>query len=225
MYSRLLFSTDLGPQSLYIGQRAFRLSQICEAELHILHVIEPPVTYTTNFSEREKILKKAQDVAKASLSALSVQLGLKESQQIISVGSPQNEILDIAFKGQMDLIIVGSHGIGGYTHALGSTAHYILSEAYCDVLIIQVSHLQEGIANEPPLKGEYLWQNRAISSTSATAKPGSPIGTLKYGSEKGFGEEVRRGPRPTIRPSNSPYKGGTRSRTSEDEEQEDKKDD
>lgn len=217
IYNQILFSTDLGPQSLYIGQRALSLSKTCHATLNLLHVIEPPITYTTNFSDREKKLITANEDAQKSLSALSQQLHVEKAQQNILLGTPQLEILEFAYSHHIDLIIVGSHGIGGYTHSLGSTAHYLLSEAFCDVLIIQVSHLKDVIIDEPPRTGKYLWQDNPL--TPPKTKPSGGENTPKFGgSNKGFGEEIRRGPRLTNRPGSSPYKGGTRTRTSEEDQ-------
>ncbi len=212
IYTRILFATDLGPQSLYIGQHALKISKLCKAECVVLHVIEPPVTYTADFAEREKLVKKVQTAAQKSLGALGAQLGIVSSEQLIRVGLPQEEILAYSIKHQCDLIVVGSHGIGGYTHSLGSTAHHLTGEAHCDVLIVQVSHLQKEIEANPP-SGLYLWQAPMDDKPKA---PSVSKGSKWGGSEKGFGDEVRRGPRPGIRPPGTPYKGGTRKRTSEE---------
>ncbi|MFI4937633.1 MAG: universal stress protein [Candidatus Berkiellales bacterium] len=209
LYQKILFATDLGPQSYYIGERAVRLSQITSAKVQVLHVIEFPITYTANFAERENIMKKAEDVATKSLIALCTQLGIDPSLKIITQGEPQTEILEIAKEQKFDLIVVGSHGVGGYTHALGSTANTLLSTAHCDVLIIQVTHLQDEIAKIPAQSTGFLWQPL---SASFFAKIRSA--TPEYGSKKGFGSQVKTGPRLSMRPKGVPYHGGTR----EDEE-------
>jgi nucleotide-binding universal stress UspA family protein len=213
IYNRIIFATDLGPQSYYIGLQATKLSKICQAQILALHVVEPPITYTANFSERDKFIKNVKTSAEKSLQALCVQLGLSADCQMIRIGTPQEEILNESIKDHCDLIVVGSHGIGGYTHSLGSTAHHLLSEAHCDVLIIQVSHLQKAIETAQP-SGLYLWQNPLINP------PGTPYverGPKYSGSSHGFGESIKRGPRPTTRPPKSP-KGGTRTRSSEEDD-------
>lgn len=211
-YSHIIFAIDLGPQSLYIAHHAVNLSKICQAKLYALHIIEPPITYLTHFSEQESALQKSKNIANQSLNALCEQVGISIENRILTVGNPQEEILEISRKQQCDLIIVGSHGIGGYTHALGSTTHHLLEQSDCDVLIIQVKHLQKEI-EEQASKDKYLWQLKSsLSLPSSQSK-------RQYGSEKGFGEVVRRGPHPSLHPSAIPYKGGTRTRTSEDEEQ------
>ncbi len=204
LYQNIIFATDLGPQSLYIGQHAAKMATLCKAKLFALHVVEPPMTYTVEFHEREKLLKQSTQAANQSLAALCQQLKVTNIQQLVKVGTPQDEILSLSEEHQCDLIIVGSHGVGGYTHALGSTAHHLLGEARCDVLTVQVTHLKNAIAPSP--SEHYLWQaidDKKLDELNKT--------TSKYmGSEHGFGSEVRRGPRPTLRPGSTPFKGGTR---------------
>ncbi|MBS0290372.1 MAG: universal stress protein [Proteobacteria bacterium] len=212
VYQRIILATDLGPQSLYIGHQAKKLTHACQANLMVLHVIEPPMTYTVHFADREIALNKAQEMAMKSLNALCEQLDVPFNQQTLRIGSPQDAILDVSQKHQCDLIVVGSHGIGGYTHSLGSTAHHLLNHAHCDVLTIQVSHLQKHIEAAPA--GRYLWQ---ISKPSVNSLLKNIPQAPKFGGSKhGFGEEIRRGPRPSMRPRAAPYHGGTR-KTKEEE--------
>lgn len=213
IYQSILFATDLGPQSLYIGEHAKKISALCQAQMYVLHVIEPPMTYTVHFSERDEILKKSKENATHSLAALCQKLKSDNIIQIIEVGTPQDEILTVSAHHQCDLIIVGSHGIGGYTHALGSTAHHLLSESPCDVLTVQVTHLQNAISPTAP-SSKYLWQAIDESKIKELNKT-----SAKYvSSEHGFGAQVQRGPRPSMRPPGSPFKGGTRKKNNEDED-------
>lgn len=215
LYKKILFATDLGPQSLYVGHRALQLAALHGAECIVLHVIEPPMTYTAEFSEREKLIEQTKAAAQKSLASFCVALNQPSLSQLVSLGTPNTEIIEIAYKQQCDLIILGSHGVGGYTHLLGSTAHTIISEAYCDALVVQVSHLQKSLEKIIPQQGQYLWQLPTVGD-----KPDFNIltGPKISGSEKGFGEVVKRGPRFTNRPSRFPYKGGTRERDPEDDD-------
>ncbi|MBS0288112.1 MAG: universal stress protein [Proteobacteria bacterium] len=206
IYGRIIFATDLGPQSLYIGQHAAKISRLCQAQLIAMHVIEPPLTYTVEFNKRDAQLKDQLKRASLSLAALCEQLKIKDIEQVVKVGSPQNEILTQSLHLQCDLIVVGSHGVGGYTHALGSTAHHLLSEAHCDVLTVQVTHLEQAIQPNPSAE-LYLWQALDTKKIQKTPQARGP----KYtSSEHGFGGYVQRGPRLTMRPPGTPIRGGTR---------------
>lgn len=209
MYSRMIFATDLGPQSLYIAEQALALSRLCQGELLLLHVVEPPLADISDFSQREKMIQQKQKSAKQSLDDLGLQLGLTKAQQFLSLGEGQAEILRVAFDKQCDLIVVGSHGIGGYTHALGSTAQYIITHAHCNVLVVQVSHLKDIIEKRAPKATAHAWQIPEISSGKLFEGP-------TFGSKKGFGEEVKRGPRLSPRPKGAPYRGGTRQENDDD---------
>ncbi len=216
LYQRIIFATDLGPQSLYIANHAVKLSRLCQASLIALHVVEPPMTYTVQFHERDENLKAATDNAAVSLKALCEKLASPEIVQIIQVGAPQDQILALSIQHDCDLIIVGSHGVGGYSHALGSTAHHLQNESHCDLLTVQVRHLQKVIGNQAP-SGRYLWQlldENKIANTSSRKDP-------TYGSAHGFGEQVHSGPRLSPRPPGAPYRGGSRKdKTDKDEDKE-----
>lgn len=197
MYSRIIFATDLGPQSLYIAEQALSLSLLCKAQLWVLHVIEPPLAELTDFAGREAAIEKKKFLAQKSLQDLCRQLSVEKDRQLLAMGEAQVEILSVAKEQQCDLIVLGSHGVGGYTHALGSTAQHIIVNAHCNVLVVQVSHLKDIIEKTVPNPKEHPWQIPQIT-------------TPTYGSKKGFGGEVKRGPRLSPRPGGSPYRGGTR---------------
>lgn len=204
IYSKILYATDLGPQSLYIAEQALALSQLCKASLFVLHVIEPPLLGGADFSQREKAIAQKQQLAQKSLQDLCARLQVPLNHQLITVGEGQADILQVAKEQQCDLIVVGSHGVGGYLHALGSTAHHIITHAHCNVLIVQVSYLKEVIEKTVQNTQEYSWETTKKMGEELKVKGPS------FGSLKGFGDEIKRGPRLSPRPPGSPYRGGTR---------------
>ncbi|MGE3319203.1 MAG: universal stress protein [Candidatus Berkiella sp.] len=213
MYSKILFATDLGPQSLYIAEQAATLAQLCQGTLLALHVVEPPLAGLSDFTAREKAIQQKKEVAEQSLHDLCLQVGVSEDHQFIMVGEGQSLILKVAKQEQCDLIVLGSHGVGGYTHAMGSTAQHIIVNAHCNTLVVQVSHLKDIIEKTVPKANAHPWQLPHIPDH---IRPKGP----SYGSKKGFGEEVKRGPRLSPRPGSAPYRGGTR-QAEEDEDESD----
>tara|TARA_R110002110_G_scaffold415856_3_gene658438 strand:+ start:18213 stop:18893 length:681 start_codon:yes stop_codon:yes gene_type:complete len=221
-YQHFLVTLDLGPQSLYIAKQCCKIAKIFKAELDCLHVIEPPMTYTTDFNKRQKIIDKNCQLAKKSLHALCQRLtGQSSPEEIVLVGSPQDQILALAQEQNYDLILIGSHGVGGYTHLLGSTAHHVLSHAHCDVLIIQVSHLEEMLKQQP--SQDFLWDN--LTTQTTIQQSNKTDGPPHSGSKHGFGENVSRGPRLVNRPGQYPYKGGHRQKDQTDENKKNNPDD
>lgn len=218
-YNKVLLATDLGPQSIYIGERAKALCQCLQAELFILHVIECPLSYFAQFSAMEKTLSKMKIHAEKSLRALCVELEIPTHYQILRQGSPQNEIIHLAQTEEFRLLVLGSHGVGGYAHAFGSTAHNLLTHASCDVLTVQVSHLQPIISRTLPEENDFLWKPfvRFSSSLQQTKEQKEP----KFSSSRhGFGENIQRGPRLTPRPPHAPYQGNASSERTKKERDE-----
>lgn len=206
-YKKVLCATDLGQQSLYVAKRALKMAELNQAACLFLHVIEPPIAYVAEFNQREKLLQKNKEAAQQSIASFCVALNQRSIPQLVVVGTPESEIIRVAYEQQCDLIILGSHGVGGYTHLLGSTAQGVMREAYSDTLIVQVSHLQDVLEKIVPQQGQYLWELPKIGEHPAFDLKTGP----RYSSsEHGFGEVVKRGPRLTNRPAKSPYKGGTR---------------
>jgi universal stress protein A len=51
---------------------------------------------------------------------------------------PHQEIVSIAEREQVDLIVLGSHGRHGLALLLGSTANSVLHNASCDVMAVRL---------------------------------------------------------------------------------------
>jgi len=77
-------------------------------------------------------------------------------------------------------------------------------------LVVQVSHLKDIIEKTVAKATAHPWQIPEITSGKLFSGP-------TYGSKKGFGDEVKRGPRLSPRPGGSPYRGGTRKKDNDDE--------
>lgn len=216
-YKHILLATDLGPQSIYLLKRAVEISNVSGSQLSVLHVVEPPITYATQFAQRETAVKELKSKAQEQLERLCKTTQREKMAQILTVGSPFEEILRVGQSLACDLVMVASHGVGGYTHLLGSTTQSLMRSDRVDVLIVQVRHL-ESLINA-------MWHSYANQTQpSAKSQMERPVKPTLSGSEKGFGDPVKRGPRLTPRPPNTPYRGGTRERTEDEEDDPNKKD-
>lgn len=139
-YNRVLAAIDLSEEANDVATKAARFAAINQAELHLVHVIEPlsfayggdiPIDFST-------IQEEIQRQAETQLSALCGKLAIPVERLHIVLGRPENEIHALAEKLSADLIIVGSHGRHGLALILGSTANGILHGAKCDVLAMRV---------------------------------------------------------------------------------------
>ena len=139
-YNRILAAIDLSEEAHEVAAKAARLAAVNQAELHLVHVIEPlsfayggdiPIDFST-------IQEEIQRQAETQLSGLCSKLNIPVEHLHILLGRPENEIHAQAQKLSADLIIVGSHGRHGLALILGSTANGVLHGAKCDVLAMRV---------------------------------------------------------------------------------------
>ena len=66
-------------------------------------------------------------------------LNIAKEDQHVKVGAVKTELLEIADKLAIDLIVIGSHGRHGLGRLLGSTANAVLHGALCDVLVVRAA--------------------------------------------------------------------------------------
>jgi universal stress protein A len=65
-------------------------------------------------------------------------LGIESADRWLVWGVPHQEIVSIAEREQVDLIVLGSHGRHGLALLLGSTANSVLHNASCDVMAVRL---------------------------------------------------------------------------------------
>lgn len=135
MYKTILLATDMGDLAQQTAQQAREIAQKYDANLHIVHVIEPIPNYGyPNIGEMQEALF---DEARNALSDMAAEFSIPADNQHIEAGSIKAHVVDRAREIKADLIIVGSHGKHGLVNFLGSTANAILNAAECDVLTVR----------------------------------------------------------------------------------------
>ena len=137
---RILVPVDFSDCSLDALEYAAVVAQQAKASLLLLHVLEP-VSYGLDFTlghsrtreqVRETWTKRLEELA-ASLKVRQVPV---ESQ--LRGGLPADSILDSARTLPCDLIVIGTHGRRGISHAFsGSVAEAVLRKALCPVLTVR----------------------------------------------------------------------------------------
>lgn len=139
-YKKILLAVDLTEESKPVADRASELCQAFDAELHLVHVIEPlSLAYGGDVPmDLSSVQEQIQEQAKSHLAEFASQLGIPAQQQYLIFGRPESEIQRVADEEGMDLIVVGSHGRHGLALLLGSTANGVLHGAMCDVLAVRV---------------------------------------------------------------------------------------
>lgn len=126
----ILFPTDFSPASEVAGRIARDMAHESSARLHVLHVV-PPVTDPSVGAE------KLARVARSLGEGLRVETVLRS-------GRAGRNITDYAREKRIDLIVIGTHGRTGVSHAvLGSVAETVVRLAPCLVMTVPAAVLEK----------------------------------------------------------------------------------
>ncbi len=139
-YRRILLAVDLTEESNRVAERATSMARAYDAELHLVHVIEPlSLAYGGDIPmDLSSVQEQIHDQAKSHLAEFAATLGVPAERQYLIFGRPESEIQRVAEAKEVDVILVGSHGRHGLALLLGSTANGVLHGAKCDVLAVRV---------------------------------------------------------------------------------------
>jgi len=127
---RILCPTDFSDFSAHALEHAATLAGYYTSTITVLHVfdaIEPSVDLALLERLREATVRAAEPAADKSV----------EVDVRVEVGSPVRQILECASSLPADLIVIGTHGAGGFEHlVLGSVTEKVLRQAPCPVLTV-----------------------------------------------------------------------------------------
>jgi len=139
-YQKILLAVDLSDDSGEVADRAQAITRNNDAELHIIHVIEPlSFAYGGDIPmDFSGIQDEIHQQAVTQLDRFAEARGLDEGRRHVVLGQPEVEIHALADELSADLIVVGSHGRYGLALLMGSTANGVLHGATCDVLAVRV---------------------------------------------------------------------------------------
>ena len=104
-----------------------------DGSLVLVNVVESVPTYLTIDLPVDFIDASVKD-AEEKLAALGTKLAAS-AKQVVRVGSPAREIIDVAEKEAADLIIIASHRPDFSNYLIGATADRVVRHAKCSVLV------------------------------------------------------------------------------------------
>ena len=138
----ILLAVDFSKDSEFIGRRGIDLAKRYGAKLFLTHVV---IELKSHFFPRFCVSSLSDDVerqmidsANKQLKELAQQLDLPEAECLVELGTPKAGILKVVQEYDIDLIVVGSHGLGGVDTLLGSTADSILHKSPVDVFVVRL---------------------------------------------------------------------------------------
>ena len=139
-FKRILIPVDGSAQSAHAAATGRDLAQALGAEIATVYVVEPPVSYSGEIGiPPEELLEVADRDDRAALAELRRNVRLpEEARHFVRVGHPADVIGKVAAEWPADLIVIGSHGLGGLGRALlGSVADAVVRHAPCPVLVVR----------------------------------------------------------------------------------------
>jgi nucleotide-binding universal stress UspA family protein len=137
---RILYPTDFSTKSENAREHAIYMAKSLNSALHLLHAIEP-LDYDEMDEEILEFYKGLENQLEGKMESekkIFQESGLEVQAEII-IGSRWKVINNYAKENDINLIIMGSHGIRTETGdiSVGTTSHKVMFSSPCPVLIVR----------------------------------------------------------------------------------------
>ncbi len=137
---KILFPTDFSLKSLKAREHALYLGEALNSTIHLLHAIEP-LEYDRIDDEIKEFYRNLESQLEEKMAdekEVFEKRGLSVNTEII-IGPRWRVINNYAKDNNIDLIILGSHGIITETGevSVGTTSHKVMFTSPCPVLIVR----------------------------------------------------------------------------------------
>jgi universal stress protein A len=141
-YKHILLATDLSTRSSELAKHALDLAKQWKAKLSAAHVVDyGPMMYGGGefaIPMDADITATMEAEAKKKLQKQAAKIDVDEKDQWVLHGQTKEEIIHLAKKIKVDLIVVGGHDQRWLTFLFGSTANALLHNMPCDVLTVRL---------------------------------------------------------------------------------------
>lgn len=137
---RILVALDASPRTAAVLDAACDLSTRLGAKLVLFRSVGLPthIDESAVVHPREPLLDSLQHDAERELAKLAA--GCPEGvidKTVVHVGTPWESICATSKQLDVDLIVIGSHGVRGLDHVLGTTAAKVVNHADRNVLVVR----------------------------------------------------------------------------------------
>jgi len=143
-YKHILALTDFSDYSKKAIEEAAKIAKCQESKLTVMHVAHDQSQFSLYINENqyEEIKKKIDKEIEEKFSKLEDEIEIlkdMEWESYIRRGTPYIEALYEMEDGDYDLVVLGSHGEGGFKRIVhGSTAGKILRHCPMSILITKI---------------------------------------------------------------------------------------
>jgi nucleotide-binding universal stress UspA family protein len=143
--ARILVPTDFSPDAEAALAYALELAQRFNASVHLLHVVENPLSagvwsseiYTAEIAGLQvNLVRDAEDRLRRTIPLIAGEpAGITHE---VRTGNAADQILEVARARLIDLIVMGTRGRKGIAHfVMGSVAERVVRTAPCPVLTLR----------------------------------------------------------------------------------------
>ena len=155
-FERILYCTQLGPNTAYVFRYAYALAKKFGAELHVLHVVDAPTDLQRQVIDGwagegviEHILDEQEDEQMARIPRRIAEFCVREigdedwaavvTKIIVAEGRAHRQILAHVESLRADLVVMGAHAESSLLERLmGTTAERVVQRSPVPVLVCQV---------------------------------------------------------------------------------------
>lgn len=135
LYQTLLCAVDFSDHSRYALELGAQIAKHCGARLIAVHAVESLLAEALN---SQQLAREFEKELKTFVEAPSRAAGLASVETVIQVGDPDDAILAYARERNVDLIVMGTQGLGGFRKAFfGSVTEKVLRGAVVPVLAVK----------------------------------------------------------------------------------------
>lgn len=140
-----LLAVDGSPASVRAAERLRQLlAAFPNARLTVMYVAHLPRDLQVSGSGSKLVVEfplqgMVRATAAPALAAATKALGnlAHKAEHEVQVGEPAREICEFAAAEGVDLIVMGTRGVGTDEVAIGSVSHRVLSLAHCPVMLVK----------------------------------------------------------------------------------------
>ena len=152
MINRILVATDASAASNRALEMAVQFAGQHNAELLLVHVIRDmqipfeikeipelePNTFEAFNDAREEVMRKIAETVLRNAKETAEKAGAANVKTAIGTGDPANSILDFARRRKVDMIVLGTRGLGKLKGSiLGSVSRKVTNNAETTCLIVR----------------------------------------------------------------------------------------
>ena len=143
--TKILLATDGSEEAALAARTAVDIAQKTDSELHVVYVgssleyvgMGPPQIADIPAPAQEQLSAEARELLDAEVEQVKA-AGGTVAQAHLGIGAPGREIVELAEKLNVGLIVIGSRGRGGIRRALmGGVSDSVVRHAHCPVLVVR----------------------------------------------------------------------------------------